>query len=36
VYRALGAPDDALVHDVFEGGHMWHGTMTSDFFARWL
>jgi hypothetical protein len=36
VYRALGAPDHALVHDVFEGGHRWHGTMTSDFFARWL
>jgi Abhydrolase family len=36
VYRALGAPDDALVHDVFAGGHRWHGTMTSDFFTRWL
>jgi dienelactone hydrolase len=36
VYAALGAPDGALVHDVFEGGHSWHGTMTSDFFARWL
>jgi fermentation-respiration switch protein FrsA (DUF1100 family) len=36
VYAALGASDDALVHDVFAGGHMWHGTMTSDFFARWL
>jgi dienelactone hydrolase len=36
VYAALGAPDDALVHDVFAGGHMWHGASTSDFFARWL
>jgi len=36
VYAELGAPDRALVHDVFEGGHMWHGTMTSAFFARWL
>jgi dienelactone hydrolase len=36
VYAALGAPDDALVHDVFDGGHMWHGTMVNDFFARWL
>jgi len=36
VYAALGAPEDALVHDVFEGGHMWHGTQTSEFFSRWL
>jgi hypothetical protein len=36
VYRALGASDDALVHDVFDGGHRWHGTMASGFFARWL
>ncbi len=36
VYAALGAPDDVLVHDVFDGGHMWHGTQTSEFFARWL
>jgi pimeloyl-ACP methyl ester carboxylesterase len=36
VYAALGAPDGALVHDVFDGGHMWHGAMTSEFFARWL
>jgi dienelactone hydrolase len=36
VYAALGAPEDALVHDVFEGGHMWHGTETSAFLARWL
>jgi hypothetical protein len=36
VYRALGASDDALVHDLFEGGHGWHGTETTEFFARWL
>jgi dienelactone hydrolase len=36
VYAALGAPEDALVHDVFEGGHMWHGTHTTEFFSRWL
>jgi acetyl esterase/lipase len=36
VYGELGAPDDALVHDVFDGGHMWHGTETTRFFARWL
>jgi dienelactone hydrolase len=36
VYAALGAPDDALVHDVFEGGHQWHGELAYDFFARHL
>ena len=36
VYAQLGAPDDALVHDVFDGGHMWHGTETSAFLERWL
>ena len=36
VYAQLGAPDDALVHDVFDGGHMWHGVETSDFLRRFL
>jgi hypothetical protein len=36
VYAQLGAPDDALVHDVFDGGHMWHGVESPDFYKRWL
>jgi dienelactone hydrolase len=36
VYRALGAPDDALVHDVFEGEHRWHGAAVEAFLGRWL
>ncbi len=36
IYGALGASDDALVHDPFEGGHRWHGTETAAFLARWL
>jgi len=36
VYAELGAPEDALVHDVFDGGHMWHGTETASFLKRWL
>lgn len=36
VYEQLGAPPDALVHDVFEGGHMWHGTKSPAFLERWL
>jgi hypothetical protein len=36
VYAQLDAPDDALVHDVFDGGHMWHGTETSAFLGRFL
>jgi hypothetical protein len=36
VYTALGAPDGALVHDVFDGGHMWHGVETSAFLGRFL
>ena len=36
VYAELGAPDGALVHDVFDGGHMWHGTESPDFLKRWL
>jgi pimeloyl-ACP methyl ester carboxylesterase len=36
IYTQLGAPDDALVHDVFQGGHMWHGTESPAFLKRWL
>ncbi|HMK99137.1 MAG TPA: acetylxylan esterase, partial [Acidimicrobiales bacterium] len=36
VYRALGAPDDLLVHDVFAGGHQWHGDEAYAFLARVL
>jgi dienelactone hydrolase len=36
VYRELGAPDDALLHDVFEGGHQWHGEAAFAFLTRWL
>jgi hypothetical protein len=24
------------VHDVFDGGHMWHGTESPAFLERWL
>ena len=36
VYARLGAPDDAVVHDVFEGDHRWHGVEVPAFLARWL
>lgn len=36
VYAAVGAPDDALVHDVFDGGHQWHGVEAYPFLDRWL
>jgi len=35
VYEALGA-GDRLVHDVFEGGHEWHGVEAYPFLERWL
>jgi dienelactone hydrolase len=35
VYAALGA-SDRLEHDVFEGGHRWHGERAYPFLARWL
>ncbi len=35
VYEALGAPD-ALEHDVFVGGHEWHGERVEAFLARHL
>ncbi len=35
VYRVMGA-DGVLEHDVFEGGHGWHGTRAYDFLAEHL
>ena len=35
VYDRLGAPE-ALVHDVFAGGHQWHGALVAEFLDRWL
>jgi dienelactone hydrolase len=35
VYEAAGA-SDRLVHDVFDGGHQWHGTEALPFLDRWL
>jgi dienelactone hydrolase len=36
VYAALGAPPAALEHDVFDGGHGWHGVAAYPFLERWL
>jgi dienelactone hydrolase len=36
VYRALGAPDDHLVHDIFDEGHQWHGSLAYPFLERCL
>jgi dienelactone hydrolase len=36
VYAHLGAPNDALVHDVFEGEHRWHGARVPEFLEQWL
>jgi hypothetical protein len=36
IYRALGAPDDALVHDAQEGGHRWYGAKAYEPFAQSL
>jgi dienelactone hydrolase len=36
LYERLGAPEDAIVHDVFEGEHRWHGTEVPAFLERWL
>jgi len=36
VYAHAGAPPERVVHDVFDGGHQWHGTETSNFLERWL
>ena len=35
VYDELGA-GDRLVHDIFEGGHQWHGDEALPFLDRWL
>jgi dienelactone hydrolase len=36
VYRRLGAPDDTVQHDVFDGDHRWHGALVEPFLRRWL
>jgi dienelactone hydrolase len=35
VYEYAGA-SDRLAHDVFEGGHQWHGAESLPFLDRWL
>jgi hypothetical protein len=34
-YRLAGAAD-RLRHDTFDGGHMWHGTLSLDWLDHWL
>jgi dienelactone hydrolase len=36
LYRDAPGGPDALVHDVFEGGHQWHGERVAAFLERWL
>jgi hypothetical protein len=36
VYDTLGAHADRVVHDVFDGGHQWHGQAAYPFLDRWL
>lgn len=36
VYGSIGAPDDAVVHDVFAGDHQWHGVEVPAFLERTL
>lgn len=36
VYEATGAVEGSLVHDVFDGGHQWHGVEAYPFLERWL
>lgn len=36
VYARMGAPDDALLHDMFEGEHRWRGAAVPAFLERWL
>jgi dienelactone hydrolase len=36
VYAAIGAPADAVVHDVFQGDHRWHGGHVAEFLERTL
>jgi predicted esterase len=35
-YDALGAEPSRLEHDVFEGGHRWHGEWAYPFLEQWL
>jgi hypothetical protein len=35
VYDQLGA-SDRLEHDIFSGGHQWHGVEALPFLDRWL
>lgn len=35
VYESMNATD-ALVHDVFPGGHQWHGEVAYPFLQKWL
>jgi dienelactone hydrolase len=35
VYEQAGV-GDRLVHDIFEGGHQWHGVAAVEFLNRWL
>jgi dienelactone hydrolase len=34
--RPLYGTTEALEHDVFEGGHRWHGARVAAFLERWL
>ncbi len=36
VYALLGAPADAVVHDIFDGEHGWHGEHVGAFLDQWL
>lgn len=36
VYHAMRAPNHALEHHVFSGGHRWDGRVALDFLDRWL
>ncbi len=36
VYDAMRAPEPALQHHVFEGGHRWDGATVTEFLERWL
>jgi dienelactone hydrolase len=36
IYDAFDAPNDALVHDTFDGDHRWNGVLAYDFLDQWL
>jgi dienelactone hydrolase len=36
VYASLGVGGDRIVHDLFLGGHQWHGVEAYPFLERWL